>query len=232
VADDDQLGVAVLREVARELAQVRLRGGLHVGRVEVVEQAALEGDEDPLAHALDARAGDVLLQLPGALVHLVADHGAGRAAEHRADDRAARGRAVRAPDERAGRGAGHGAGGRALLLAGVDGDARARDEGQGGEREEGGAAGEHGVHRGHRAGADGGRAGREREWHGRRRRWPAAPRYATPPAAAEFAPPRAGRAGARPARWCARPCTRRAARGARHAARPAPRDRRRGQYRG
>jgi hypothetical protein len=36
----------------------------------------------PLAHALHARAGDGLLQLPGALVHLVADDRAGRAAEH------------------------------------------------------------------------------------------------------------------------------------------------------
>jgi hypothetical protein len=60
-------------------------------RVEVVEQARREGHCDALSHARDSGPGNVLLELLGLLVHLVADDGANGSADNSADDRAASG---------------------------------------------------------------------------------------------------------------------------------------------
>src|SRR5687768_18000972 len=58
--------------------------------VEVEEQPRREGHLDPLADPLDRGAWNVLAQLAGLAVHLVAYDGASRATHHGADDRAFR----------------------------------------------------------------------------------------------------------------------------------------------
>src|SRR5690606_17510145 len=96
-----------------QVAQVLHRGGTQLRTIEVEEDPAVERHDDPLADALDRRAGDRHRQLLGLLVHLPADQRAGRTADRGADDRAprraprrlpdhaARGCAGRRPDDRA-----------------------------------------------------------------------------------------------------------------------------------
>src|SRR5687768_17262846 len=88
VPRDEELRPRVLVEARREVAEVRRRLGPNDVRVEVEQQPGRERHLDPFADALHDGAGNVLLELRGLLVHLVADDHPGRAANDRAEDRA------------------------------------------------------------------------------------------------------------------------------------------------
>jgi hypothetical protein len=148
VAQDEEVGPGIFVEALSEGAEVGLRPGLDVIRVEVVEQPRREGHLDPLADPLDGGAWNVLAQLAGLAVHLVADDGARRATHRGADDRAFRGGASdladHAAQDRSAGGAEHQA---ALGVAGAAGRAESNGEGEGQQESTTGGT-EHGGPRG------------------------------------------------------------------------------------
>src|SRR5690606_14765501 len=134
VADDERVRVRVLVQAAREVHEVLPGLRAERERVEVEQDRVVERDPDTgrvavlAGNRLDGRVLELLVELLGLLVHLVADDGAGGAADGRADDGAARrragGLADHAADDGAGAGADHGAlAGLAHVLAPEEGQA-------------------------------------------------------------------------------------------------------------
>src|SRR3954465_5387047 len=103
-------------ETVRKLLQVRLAVGKDLRRVEREQNAGGKRHGDPLAHTRDRGSRNVLLQLLGLLIHLVADDGTCCSTDYRADNCTTRRRAGLVANDSTHCGARRGADYRALRL--------------------------------------------------------------------------------------------------------------------